>query len=44
MNKLELHEVLDAIALLEVIAGNLLHDEIDSMKNKIDILIRKGND
>lgn len=44
MNKLELHEVLDAIALLEVIAGNLLADEIFSMKNKIDILIRKGND
>lgn len=44
MNKLELHEVLDAIALLEVVAENLLSDEINSMKNKIDILIRKGND
>lgn len=42
MNKLELHEVLDAIALLEVIAGNLLSDEINSMKNKIDNIFNEG--
>ncbi len=42
MNKLELHEVLDAIALLEVIAGNLLADEIFLMKNKIENIFNEG--
>ena len=42
MNKLELHEVLDAIALLEVIAEDLLGTEINSMKNKIENIFNEG--
>lgn len=42
MNKLELHEVLDAIALLEVVAENLLGNEINSMKNKIENIFNEG--
>lgn len=42
MNKLELHEVLDAIALLEAVAGDLLGTEINSMKNKIKNIFNEG--